>query len=204
MKKLFGQTKLTWLRVILCAVVTALYTGIALSIEFLDNTSFQDIGVYLEWWFLFGIIIVVNSEKWWEASLKCFVFFLISQPLIYLVQVPFNTLGWGIFMYYKRWFVITLLTLPGAAVGFLLEKKNWISSIVLCVPILYFANATVSYFAWAMRSMPRHILSAIFCLAMTVLLPIYTLDEKKHRALPYIIAILMIAGCVVVPGLRLI
>ena len=195
---------MSWVRVIIFAVLTALYTGIALSINLLDNTSFQDIGVYLDWWFIFAIIVIVNCEKWFEASLKCFVFFLISQPLIYLIQVPFNPLGWGIFMYYRHWFIITLMTIPGAAVAFLLKKKNWLSAAILCVPIIYFSNAFVSYFAWFTRSVPHHILSSIFCLACTICLPHYLLEEKKHKAAVYIIAVLMIIACVIMPSLRLI
>lgn len=204
MKKLFGEIKMTWIRVILYAIIIGIVVGMILNIPMLDPTSFHDIGVYLDWWFLFAIIIVKNCKKWHEASLKCFVFFLISQPLIYLVQVPFNRLGWGIFMYYKRWFIITLLVLPGAVIAYLLKKKNWISVAILCVPIIYYANAAVSYFAWFTRSMPNHILSALFAAACVAGLPIVLLDDKKQRLAVYIVGLLMAAGTVAVPGVRLI
>ncbi len=41
-----------------------------------------------------------------------FFFFLISQPLIYLLQVPFSSMGFELFIYYKYWFIWTLLTIP--------------------------------------------------------------------------------------------
>ena len=60
------------------------------------DTSFADISTTFEWWILFGTIIIMNSKSNLDSALKCIVFFLISQPLVYLVQVPFSDLGWGI------------------------------------------------------------------------------------------------------------
>ncbi len=195
---------MTWARVIIFAVIIGVVVGMILNIPALDSTSFHDIGVYLDWWFLFAIIIVVNCNKWYEAALKCFVFFLISQPLIYLVQVPFNPLGWGIFMYYKTWFKLTVLTLPGAAIAFLVKKKNWLSAAILCVPIIYYANAAVSYFAWALRSMPNHVLSAILAAFFGIALPVILLDNKKQKLAVYAVGFIMLVGAIVVPGLRVI
>lgn len=118
MKKYFGEYNIRWSRVIILAVITAVYTAVINLMPFLKETSFQDIAISLECWILFAVFIIVNCKNWWEASLKCFVFFLISQPLIYLIEVPFNSLGWRIFQYYKYWFIMTVLTLPGAVVAF--------------------------------------------------------------------------------------
>ena len=203
-KKLFGETKMTWKRVILLAVITAAFTALVLCLEFLDNTSFQDIGISFECWFLFAIYIIVNCDKWYEASLKTFVFFLISQPLIYLLQVPFSWLGWGIFQYYKTWFIFTLLTLPGAAIAFLLKKKNWLSVAVLAVPTGFLANACVGYGARAYRSFPHHLLSSAFCLALGIFFVIVLLDEKKHKIAQFIYMAIMIAIPLVGPSLRLV
>ena len=86
-KKYFGEFNMTWLKVILLAIFTAVYTALINQVSFMKDTSFQDIAIYVDWWILFAVFIIVNCEKWWEASLKCFVFFLISQPLIYLIAV---------------------------------------------------------------------------------------------------------------------
>ena len=180
-RKYFGEYDITWPRVILFAVITGAYTAFIKLIPFLDNTSFQDIAVNLDCWFLFAIFIIVNCKKWWEASLKCFVFFLISQPLIYLIQVPFYEYGWTIFRYYKYWFIVTLLTLPGAAIAFLLKKKNWLSTAVLSVATGYLAYAAAFYLRSAVTDFPYHLLSAVFCLALSVFLIIVLLDEQKHR-----------------------
>ena len=65
------------------------------------DTSFSDITVSFEVWILFGIFIIMNSKSPVDSAFKCFVFFLISQPLIYLIQVPFSNLRWQIFVYYR-------------------------------------------------------------------------------------------------------
>lgn len=76
------------------------------------NTSFRDISVSFEVWILFGIIIIMNSSSAKDSALKCFVFFLISQPIVYLIQVPFSDMGFEIFGYYKYWFIWTILIIP--------------------------------------------------------------------------------------------
>ena len=182
LKKYFGEWNMTWPRVILLAVLAAVYTAVVNLLPFLYDTSFQDIAVTLECWFLFAVFIIVNCKTWWEASLKCFVFFLISQPLIYLIEVPFTVTGWGLFGYYGYWFKITLLTLPGAAIAFFVKKKNWLSVLILSVATGYLAIQSVYYFGSAAAHFPRHLLSALFCLALAVFFIFVLLDEKKLRA----------------------
>ena len=88
-KKLFGEVNMTWPKVIIFAVVTAIYTALINQVPFLKDTSFRDIAISFECWILFAIIIIVNSKSGLDSALKTFVFFLISQPLIYLIEVPF-------------------------------------------------------------------------------------------------------------------
>jgi len=130
---------------------------------------------------LFAVFIIVNCEKWWEAALKCFVFFLISQPLIYLIEVPFFDRGWEIFNYYGYWFKITLLTLPGAVIAFQLKRKNWLSVLVLCVPIVYLTSASLGYYHAAMANFPQHLLSALFAVGLAIFFIFVLLDRKAHR-----------------------
>ena len=112
MKKIFGEVDLTWKRLIICAVLIGISVGLLNSVPFLFDTTITDIATYFDFWIFCGIFIIMNSKSNKEAALKCFVFFLISQPLIYLAEVPFNRMGWGIFVYYKPWFIWTLLTIP--------------------------------------------------------------------------------------------
>ena len=190
----FGNLTMTWPRVLLLAVCTAIYTAAVAAIPFFNDTSFEDISVTFEWWFLFAIFIVVNCQKWQEASLKCFVFFLVSQPLIYLLQVPFSSQGWGLFRYYRYWFFFTLLTLPGAAIAYQLKRKNWLSVIVLSVATGYLSYQSALYFHSAAMRFPRHLLSALFCLALAVFFVFVLLDEKKHRIAALLIPLLIFAA----------
>lgn len=195
-KKYFGQLNMTWSKVFLLAIITAVYTALINQVSFLKDTSFQDIAIYVDWWILFAVFIIVNCEKWWEAALKCFVFFLVSQPLIYLIEVPFYAQGWEIFRYYDYWFKITLLTLPGAVIAFQLKMKNWLSVLVLSMATGYLASASVDYFRVAMANFPNHLLSAIFALGLAIFFVFVLLDNKKHRiaALSVIAAVLVVSA----------
>ena len=197
LKKYFGEFDMTWPRVLLLALVTSVWTAAMAAIPLLNDTSFEDISVTFEWWFLFAVFIIVNCKTWWEASLKCFVFFLVSQPLIYLFQVPFASLGWGLFGYYRYWFIITLLTLPGAAIAYQLKRKNWLSVAVLCVATGYLAIQSAMYFHSAALRFPRHLLSAVFCLALAVFFVLVLLDEKKQRIAALAIPLIVFAAAMV-------
>ena len=83
---LFGGINMAWPKVIVFAVVTGAYTGIVNLIPALHDTSLSSIAVTWEAWVLFALIVACNCKKAWESALKVFVFFLISQPLVYLVD----------------------------------------------------------------------------------------------------------------------
>ena len=197
MKKLFGQIDMTWKKLIIFAVIAGVYTGVMALLPIAKDTSFADISITFEWWVLFGIIIIVNSRTPLDSALKCIVFFLISQPLVYLVQVPFNDYGWGIFRYYPGWFVWTLCTFPMGFVGYFMRKNRWWSLLIL-VPILFF----VGYHYWtflreALSYFPRHLLSALFCAATLVIYPLFVFEEKKIRTIGLILSLVIIATATV-------
>lgn len=163
------------------SVIAAVVTAVLKLIPALEDTSFQDIAINLECWILFAVFLIVNCEKWWEASLKTFVFFLVSQPLIYLIQVPFTALGFGLFQYYRHWFIMTVLTLPGAAIAFLLKRRDWISVVVLSVATCLMAYMAAHYF-WAVKAhFPHHLLSLIFCIVLILSFNFLFLDRKIQR-----------------------
>ena len=197
MKKLFGQIDMTWKKLIIFAVIAGIYTGIMAALPIARDTSFADISITFEWWVLFGIIIIVNSKTPLDSALKCIVFFLISQPLVYLVQVPFNDYGWGIFRYYPPWFVWTLFTFPMGFVGYFMRKNKWWSLLIL-VPILFF----VGYHYWtflreAFSYFPRHLLSALFCAATLIIYPLFVFAEKRIRIIGLIISLVIIAAATI-------
>lgn len=180
--KLFGGIDMKWWKVIAFAAATALVTFLFLVIPLFEKTSFVRMGVTFEAWIFFAVIIMSNCKRPLESALKTFVFFLVSQPLIYLFQVPFSSMGWGIFGYYRYWFIWTMLTFPMAFVGWFIRKKNWLSLLIL-LPVLGFLTFT-SYnsFMFAFRHFPYQLFTAIFCLAQ-VILYLYAFTPKLWQRL---------------------
>ena len=181
-KKYFGGVEMSWKKVIILAIASAVITAGFNVIPALENTSFQDIAVNLECWFLFAVFIIMNCKSWKEASVKTFVFFLISQPLIYLFEVPFKAAGFSLFSYYKYWAIITVLTLPGAAAAYLVKKQNWLSAAVLFVATGYLAYQSVIYLKSVVFSFPHHLLSCIFCIITALVFIFALIEDKKKRA----------------------
>ncbi|MBR6984611.1 MAG: hypothetical protein IKH75_14010, partial [Ruminococcus sp.] len=167
--KLFGGIEMSWVKVIIFAIASAVVTTIFLTVPIFKNTSFQEMGVSYEAWILFAIIIMTNCKKPLESGLKTFVFFLISQPLIYLFQVPFSSMGWGLFGYYYFWFILTLLTFPMALAGWYLKKRNWLSLLILSPMLVLLTMYGEGYLIKAITNFPDHILAAIFCFAQIAL-----------------------------------
>ena len=179
---------MTWPTVLLLAVGAGVVTALA-AILIPDGNSFHEIAVHLEAWVLLAIFIISNCEKPWEAALKTFVFFLISQPLAYLFQVPFSWLGWGIFRYYRYWFFITLLTLPGAFIGWFIKRDDILSGLILSVMLVLLTAQGMSYAGDMVRNFPQHLVSTLFCFGQIPLYIYGILKNKKARVLSLVITI---------------
>lgn len=199
MDKLFGNIKMKWVTVLLFAIIAGVYTGLINSVSFLDDTSFQDIAITYEWWVVFAVIVVVNCEKPIEAAIKCFVFFLISQPLVYLTEVLLNQLSFELgFMYYKSiWLPMTFLTLPGGFVAFFAKKQNALGSIVLGIGNTIIAIMGIGFVSEMARDFPHHLLSIIFCIFSIITMTLSVQKEKKNRVITFLTVILL-TGAVVV------
>ena len=200
MKKLFGEIDLNWKKLIIFAVIAAIYTALMAIIPIFDDTSFSDIATYFEWWILFGIIIIVNSKSPKDSALKCFIFFLISQPLIYLLQVPFSPLGWGLFKFYKYWFIWTLLTIPMGYIGYYIKKKNIFSVIIVLPMLLFLALLGIGYMGKVVENFPHHLLSFIVCFIMIIVIVLNLFDRKKERLICFIITLLFATGLMIWNG----
>lgn len=194
MKKLFGELNLTWKKLIVFAIICGIYTGVMALIPATKDTSFRDISITFEWWILFAILIIVNSKTPLDSALKVFVFFLISQPLVYLVQVPFSPMGFGLFKYYPGWFRWTLCTFPMAFVGHFMKKDKWWGLLILAPMLLFLGYHYLSFFGEAVHFFPNHLLSAIFCAATLILYPLYIFKEQKIRIVGAVLSILIIAS----------
>ena len=180
LRKLFGGIRMTWARVILFAVITGVYTSF-MAMYVPDGNSFREIAVRPEAWILFAIIIICNCKTPMESALKTFVFFLISQPLVYLVQVLIGYKGWEIFSFYKYWFIITIFTFPGAYIGWHIKKNNVLAGIILSVMTVMLAQLGVFFCRDMIANFPNHLLSTIFCFALIVVLIIGVLQNKTAR-----------------------
>ena len=150
MKKLFGGINLTWLKLVIFAIIAGVYTAIIAMIPELVFTSFNTITVSFEVWIFFGIIIIMNSKSNLDSALKCFVFFLISQPLIYIVQDLVN--GSELLRtYYKFWVIWTVACFPMGYIGYYMKKDKWWGYLILLPMILFVGieySTYLSYFTF--------------------------------------------------------
>ena len=187
MNRLFN-IKMTWPKVIIFAIASAVVTALLNCIPALEKTSFTAPAETVELWILLAIIVIMNCSSYVEAALKTFVFFLISQPLIYLIEVPFKAAGWGLFRYYPYWAILTLLTIPGALIAYRVKKDDVLSAVILSA-----ANvAMIAFGATRLRtliySFPHQLIAVIFCFVCPVLLTIYLIKNKTGRILAFVIA----------------
>ena len=194
LKKLFGGIKPTWTKVIIFAILAGIYTAVMALLPFTKDTSFADITIRFEVWILFGILIITNSTSPKDSALKCFVFFLISQPLVYLIQVPFSGLGWGLFGFYKYWFLWTLLTLPMGYIGYYLKQNKWWGLLILTPTLLLLGRHYALYLGQMLYYPPRHLLSMIFCFLTLLLYPVVVFEDRKLKTIGLIISVLIIAA----------
>lgn len=199
MKRIFGGLNMTWPKMILFAMATGIYTGLVMLVPFLHDTSFQDIGVSYEWWVVFAVIVVVNCKKSWEAALKCFVFFLISQPLVYLVEILFGTLDFETcWRYYRNmWGPMTMLTLPGGFIAYFCKKQNVLGAVILGLGNTIQACMALHYFGTAVKHFPHHLLTALFCVASIFVMSFLIQKERKNRLISILLPILLVAALVV-------
>ena len=191
-KKLFGGIDLTWPKLIIFAIVSGIVTALFALIPIFRNTSFITITTTLEVWILLGIIIILNSKSNLDSALKCFVFFLISQPLVYLIQVPFSELGWQIFSYYRFWFIFTLLCFPMGFVGYYMKKNKWWGYLIVLPMIIITFLSYLRYFADFQFYFPFYILIVLFCAAAMILYPVIIFKDKKIQITGMIIGMLLV------------
>ncbi len=197
LEKLFGGLNLTWPKLIIFALLAGLYTGAMAMLPFAKGTSLADISISFEWWVLFGVLIIVNSKTPMDSALKCFVFFLISQPLVYLVQVPFYSGGWAIFAYYKNWIIWTLLTLPMGFIGHYMKKDKWWGLVILVPMMTFVGYHFFTFLRSVVAGFPYHLLSAIFCAVTVLLYPVAVFRNKKIKYVGLIIGVVLLMGAAV-------
>ncbi|WP_027438372.1 hypothetical protein [Lachnospira multipara] len=192
MKKIFGGINLTWPKLIIMAIILGVYTAIMTMLPIAKDTSFSDLTVSFEVWIFFGIFIIMNSKSPKDSALKCFIFFLISQPLVYLVQDIikhsnlFNT-------YYRFWILWTIACIPMGFIGYYMKKDKWWGLLILIPMLLLTAEMCAGYLSDTMFSFPRHLLTTIFCIGALIIYPLAIFNNKKIK-----IAGLVISGLLII------
>ena len=198
MKKIFGEINLTWTKTIIFAVIAGVYTAIMAMIPMAKDTSFSDLTVSFEVWILCGIFIIMNSKSAKDSALKCFVFFLISQPLVYLIQDAINHSRLFV-TYYRYWFMWTIATIPMGFIGYYMKKDKWWGLLILAPILILLGIHFANYLGKTIFSFPRHILTTVFCFATLIIYPIAIFKDKKNKITGIIISVIIIlfmTGCV--------
>jgi hypothetical protein len=197
MKKLFGEINLTWPKVIILAIAIGIYTAIMAMLPLTAHTSFSDLAVSFEVWIFMGIFIIMNSKSPKDSALKCFIFFLISQPIIYLLQDVIN--GSHLFKtYYKYWFIWTIGCLPMGYIGNYMKKDKWWGLLILLPMLLLLGKELSGYLSQTMFSFPRHLLTVLFCISTLIIYPLVIFNNKKIKITGVIISILIIIIMVII------
>ena len=198
LQKLFGGLELTWPRLVIAAILAGIYTAVMAIVPALRYTSFHTIAVTFEVWIFFGIVIIMNSKSNLDAALKCFVFFLISQPLAYLIQVPFSSQGWGILSYYRYWAIWTVLCFPMGFIGYYMKQGKWWGYLILLPMIALTAYSYHRYFADFLFYSPKYILICLFCVIMMVLYPVAIFEDRKIRITGGLISVAAVIALTVI------
>ena len=186
---------MSWIHVIVFAVVAGAWTAAMNMIPITEGTSFRDIAITYEWWLIFAFIIAANCKKSWECALKVFVFFLISQPLIFGLEVVFGGLDAQLAYYYiySNWGPKIIMTLPGGFIAFFINKQNWLGAIILGLGNAIQAIMGVAYIGEMMKNFPFHILSVIVSFASIFIMVWCIQKEKKFRIASLVVTALVCA-----------
>jgi len=191
LKKIFGQYEMTWKRLIIFSIICGSYSAAVLLIPGIANTALREINTGYECWFILAIFVVSNCKDIKDAAIKCFVFFLISQPLIYLIQSPFlheNLLV----SYYKPWFIQTLFTLPGGAIAYLIKKDRWLSTLILAIAGTFISFSGVAFLLGSFKPFRiSYTIYGLFLICTAIVLGIIFCTDKKKR-MAYMIIVLLL------------
>lgn len=191
LKKLFGGINLTWTKLIIFAVCSGVYTAVIAMLPVVQNTSFRDLVETFEVWILFGIFIIMNSKSAKDSAIKCFVFFLISQPLVYIVQdlINYNNL----FMtYYRFWVLWTIACLPMGFIGYYMKKDKWYGVAILTPILMLLGFMLNKYLSETLFYFPRHLLTTIFCVVTLILYPVVIFKDRKLKSIGLIVSSLIV------------
>jgi hypothetical protein len=190
--RLFTGTPMGWPVVIGFAVVAGVATAALNLVPALADTSATDIAVSYEWWLVFGVVIATNCESPLEAALKVFVFFLVSQPLVYLVETPF--LGAHVWGYYPYWLGATVACLPAGALANQMRRRGTVGMVALALALAMLA-VLAGYYGWkTWYAFPRHLVTVLFTVAAMLALAVEFSRPGKARLAMLALAVALLVA----------
>lgn len=198
MKKLFGGFTIGWPAVIVFALAAGLWAGAMNSIPATENTSLRDIAISYEWWVIFAFIVATNNDKAVKAALKVFVFFLVSQPVVFALEVAVHAVEPDMAWYYYStiWGPATLLTLPGGFIAYFAKKQNVLGCIVLGLACTIQLALGVHYTLAAVACPPFHAASAAVCYISALVMAFQLQESGGRRLLVLLVAVAVTAALV--------
>jgi hypothetical protein len=182
LKRWLSSLNMSWRNVLLLAVGAGLYTGLINQVPALQNTSFTDIAVTYEVWVVFAILIAVRCRTALESAGKIFCFFLISQPLCFLAEIPMIGSAQA-YYYFQLWLPKILLTFPGGFAAFYLQKDNLVGALLAAAAAAFEAVFLAGYGLGLLFNFPRHLLTVLFCLVTILCLIVLQTGRKSFRIL---------------------
>ena len=199
LNKLFFGIKPSWWKVIAFAVVTGVATGLIMMIPQLEGTFVRNIGETVEAWILFALIVCMNCEKPLEAALKTFVFFLVSQPLVYLTMWPvYQSFPWH---YYQYWFYWTLACFPLGALANYAKRGGVVGALVISAACGLLAYLGVGFAQQAVLTSPTQAVAALFCLAQIIVYVLVFFHKAFERII--VVAVSVVVAVVTLFGVAL-
>ena len=175
-----GEINLSWGAFFIFTISVSIISGLLAVVPAFKNTSLSDSVNTLEWWIVFGVFVIVGSKSKNDSAIKCFLFFLISQPLNYLVRVPFFSGGFAIFHRYPRWFVATFFTLIMGYIGYRIKEDSFLSALILSPMTAVLGLIGCHYCFRCASGFPRHLISAALCFLFIFAITLPLLKGKKR------------------------
>ena len=194
LKNYFGNYEITIKRLIILTLLCGTIPGILLRIPALENSSFTNPGVCYEFWVMAALFIITNCKSYKEACIKTFLFFLVSQPLIYIIQLPFNGFDTSILRYYTYWIIPTILTIPGSFMAYRCKKGDWLSFIIFMICLFLLGLELASHIFSCIKYFPKQILSIIFILFEVIFFTELFFKDKLKKIILYVFCILVALG----------
>ena len=191
MRNIFYWKNLSWVTVLFIAAVSGLLAGLFHQIGYMGNTSFTDFFVAWEWWIFFGLFIAANNSNAAMSLLQTILFFGLGLTVMLLAQWP--VIGKGGFISYIRGHIILFLivTIVGGILIYLATLKGVLFGILMAAAETVTAICFVNYVFTLKAAMPRHILSAVFCLLSYILTTFQIVRERASRAVVLSISIVL-------------